>query len=92
MEIVPSNQRRDLPYLIALGLPTAVVLQIHEFGDAGSGEDPMAAPAADLAEPESFQEPHQISKIYVADIAPRAADGIRDHRQSQLALVTRYTS
>ena len=62
------SERSDLSNLVWLGLP-AVLLQVDELDHSGAGEDPMAALAPDLGEPEGRQQAGQVAEGDVRDVA-----------------------
>jgi hypothetical protein len=72
VQIVPANQRRDLPDLVGLRL-TLLHLEVHELAEAGASKDSMAPSAADLPKPESQDERYQVAEVDVADVAPAYA-------------------
>jgi hypothetical protein len=70
--MVPAGQRRNLPDLVALGLPL-IFLQVDKFIDTRPGEYAMAALSPDLAEAEGFDQVDQVGEVNVPHAAAENA-------------------
>src|ERR1022692_32212 len=71
-QMVPAGQRRNLPDLVALGLPL-IFLQVDKFIDTRPGEYAMAALSPDLAEAEGFDQVDQVGEVNVPHAAAENA-------------------
>jgi hypothetical protein len=63
---------RDLPDLVALGLP-ALHLKVDEFGHVRVREDPVATPATDFPEAQCLHEAHQVIEAHIGDVSAPAS-------------------
>ena len=88
-QMVPAGQRRNLPDLVALGLPL-IFLQVDKFIDTRPGEYAMAALSPDLAEAEGFDQVDQVGEVNVPHAAAENAQrGKRARRASRRTQASR---